>query len=315
MKKQIGKRWFCNCKEQSKRMVAAVVAVSLLASSLPVSVYADAPEQPNQAEPIAKSAVRPVEHNRHTTPPAASAQLTDSIAAGANRLGEITEEPADGNVNTVDADSIAIDLSNAEFFEDVPMLTAGEALEADSLAIVAAMPKSDDEWVPRDVEFNPDPTKAVWYAALFPGLGQVYNRRYWKLPLIVGGYLGLAYATSWNNSMLTDYTKAYSDLLDNDPTTKSYMDLFAPNVSEESISKTWLQNIIKSRKNYFRRNRDLCIISMVGVYLLAMLDAYVDASLSHFDISPDLSMDLAPAVMQDGRQRYPSVGLVWALNF
>ena len=54
---------------------------------------------------------------------------------------------------------------------------------------------------------------------------------------------------------------------------------------------------------------------MVGVYLLAMVDAYVDASLSHFDISPDLSMDVAPAVMRDGRQRYPSVGLVWALNF
>jgi hypothetical protein len=315
MKKQIGKRWFCNCKEQSKRMVAAVVAVSLLASSLPVSVYADAPEQPNQSEPIAKSAVRPVEHNRHTTPQTPSTQPTDSIATEANRLNGIGEEQADNGVKTVDADSIAIDLSNADFFEDVPMLTAGEALEADSLAVVAAMPKSDDEWVPRNVEFNPDPTKAVWYAALFPGLGQVYNRRYWKLPLIVGGYLGLAYATSWNNSMLTDYTKAYSDLLDNDPTTKSYMDLFAPNVSEESISKTWLQNIIKSRKNYFRRNRDLCIISMVGVYLLAMLDAYVDASLSHFDISPDLSMDLAPAVMQDGRQRYPSVGLVWALNF
>ena len=66
------------------------------------------------------------------------------------------------------------------------------------------------------MEFAPDPTKATWMSALFPGLGQVYNRRYWKLPIIVGGYLGLAYATNWNNSMLRDYTKAYADLLDND---------------------------------------------------------------------------------------------------
>jgi hypothetical protein len=54
---------------------------------------------------------------------------------------------------------------------------------------------------------------------------------------------------------------------------------------------------------------------MVGVYLLAMVDAYVDASLSHFDISPDLSMDVYPSLLQDGRNRYPSVGLQWAITF
>lgn len=172
-----------------------------------------------------------------------------------------------------------------------------------------------DEWIPRDIEFNPDPTRAVWLAALFPGLGQVYNRRYWKLPIIVGGYLGLGYATSWNNSMLTDYTKAYADIMDNDPTTKSYMDFFPSTVTEESLDKTWLTNILRSRKNYFRRNRDLCIIGMVAVYLVAIVDAYVDASLAHFDISPDLSMDVYPSLIQDGRTRLPSVGLQWAVTF
>lgn len=172
-----------------------------------------------------------------------------------------------------------------------------------------------DEWVPREIEFNPDPTRAVWLAALFPGLGQVYNRRYWKLPIIVGGYLGLGYATSWNNSMLTDYTKAYADIMDNDPTTKSYMDFFPSTVTEESLDKTWLTNILRSRKNYFRRNRDLCIIGMVAVYLVAIVDAYVDASLAHFDISPDLSMDVYPSLIQDGRTQLPSVGLQWAVTF
>lgn len=170
-------------------------------------------------------------------------------------------------------------------------------------------------WQPREVAFTPDPVRAVWMSALFPGLGQVYNRRYWKLPIIAGGYLGLIYATSWNNSMLSDYTVAYADLMDSDPTTNSYMDFFPPTVTEDSLDRSWLENVLQSRKNYFRRNRDLCIICMVGVYLLAMVDAYVDASLSHFDITPDLSMDLAPALMQDGRNRYPSVGLQWAINF
>ncbi len=207
--------------------------------------------------------------------------------------------------------------------DTIGVMTAGEAMGLDQsrrsarndsiMGMLKSIP--EDEWVPRPVEFNPDPNRAVWLSALFPGLGQVYNRRYWKLPIIVGGYLGLGYATSWNNQMLTDYNRAYADIMDNDPDTKSYMDFFAPNVSESSIDKTWLTNLLRSRKNYFRRNRDLCIISMVGVYLLAMVDAYVDASLSHFDINPHLSMDVTPAVMQDGRQHYPSVGLAWALNF
>lgn len=185
----------------------------------------------------------------------------------------------------------------------------------DSNAMLDSISEVTDEWVPRTVEFNPDPTRAVWLAALFPGLGQVYNRRYWKLPIIVGGYLGLGYATSWNNSMLSDYTKAYADIMDNDPTTKSYMDFFPSTVKEEDLDKTWLTNILRSRKNYFRRNRDLCIIGMVAVYLVAIVDAYVDASLAHFDITPDLSMDVYPSLIQDGRTRLPSVGLQWAVTF
>ncbi len=163
--------------------------------------------------------------------------------------------------------------------------------------------------------FNPDPTRAVWLSALCPGLGQLYNRRYWKLPIVVGAYMGLAYATSWNNGMLTDYTNAYRDLMDNDPNTKSYMNFFAPNVKEESLNKTWLENVFRSRRNYFRRNRDLCIISMVGVYLLTMVDAYVDASLAHFDISPDISLDWSPAVIQENRGALPGVGVQWAFTF
>lgn len=194
--------------------------------------------------------------------------------------------------------------------DTVPVASPALAAISDTTKVAPA-----PEWETRDVVFNPDPTRAVWLSALFPGLGQIYNRRYWKLPIIVGGYLGLGYATSWNNSMLRDYTRAYSDIMDNDPSTKSYMDFFPTTTSEESLDKTWLTNVLRSRKNYYRRNRDLCIICMVGVYLVAMLDAYVDASLSHFDISPELSLDVAPAVIQDGRNRLPSIGLQWAINF
>lgn len=187
----------------------------------------------------------------------------------------------------------------------------------DSIDSIASISQKEDidEWVEREEAFNPNPTKAVWLSALFPGLGQIYNRRYWKLPIVVGGYMGLAYATTWNDGMLTDYSRAYSDIMDTDPTTNSYMDFFPNNTQESSLDKTWLTQVLKSRKDYYRRNRDLCIICMAGVYLIAMVDAYVDASLSHFDISPDLSVDVAPAVFQDTRSKYPSVGVQWAINF
>lgn len=315
----------------------------MLVSACPVQAYAamasDEPQQqtrkPSAGRRLSNSRTagqKPVDHpRRNPQQQAAAAQaLPDSISVNpitgpAEVVEDEVEQTAKGNLEVTPVDTVDVDVNRkaieeqyhemSEIFaeSDSLGLTAGELLEADSLAMAAK--KKPDEWVPREFEFNPDPNRAVWMAALFPGLGQVYNRRYWKLPIIVGGYLGLAYATNWNNGMLRDYSKAYADLLDSDPETRSYMDLFAPGVKEENLDKSWLQNVIRSRKNYFRRNRDLCIICMIGVYLLAMVDAYVDASLSHFDITPELTMDVAPALLQDGRGVRPSIGMVWAFNF
>lgn len=163
--------------------------------------------------------------------------------------------------------------------------------------------------------FNPDPTRAVWLAALCPGLGQIYNRRYWKLPIVVGAYMGLAYGMTWNNTMLKDYARAYNDISDSDPNTNGYMDIFPPTMSESQIDKEYWTSVFKSRKDYFRRNRDMCVIAMIGVYLVAIVDAYVDASLSQFDISPDLALRWSPAVIPDARNGLPGVGLQWALCF
>ncbi len=191
--------------------------------------------------------------------------------------------------------------------------------EGDTLKTVVEDP--DNPYVVQGrKEFNPDPSRAVWMSALLPGLGQIYNRRYWKLPIVVGGFMGLAYGTTWNNTQYSDYSRAYRDLLDSDPATDSYMNFFPPTTSESSLDKSWLSNVMKTRKDYYRRNRDLCIIGMVGLYLLCIVDAYVDASLSHFDISPDVSMDIAPAVMPSGSggqslTSKASVGLQWALTF
>ncbi|MGN0213440.1 MAG: DUF5683 domain-containing protein [Muribaculaceae bacterium] len=161
-----------------------------------------------------------------------------------------------------------------------------------------------------------NPTRSLWLSALCPGLGQVYNRRYWKLPIVVGGFVGLGYAISWNNKMLKDYTRAYNDIMDNDPNTKSYMDFYPPTVKESDINTEWLKKSLKSKKDYFRRNRDLCVISIVGVYLVCMVDAYVDAAMSKFDISDDLSMKVRPTLIeQQALTSKPGVGVACAISF
>lgn len=172
--------------------------------------------------------------------------------------------------------------------------------------------------IPDSLLFTPDPMKAVWYSALFPGLGQIYNRRYWKLPIVIGGYMGLIYATSWNNRYYTDYSMAYRDIMDNDPTTNSYIN-FLPynNRNDEFVNANldWLKGSLKRKKDFYRRNRDLCIISMVGLYLVCMIDAYVDAQLYQFDISPDVSMQLLPAVITPAPYSRASLGLQCAITF
>ena len=144
-------------------------------------------------------------------------------------------------------------------------------------------------------EWRPNPTKATWYAIIFPGGGQIYNRKYWKLPIFYGGFAGCAYALNWNNTMYKDYAQAYRDLKDNNPNTNSYLELLPPNAN---IDKGRLETILKNRKDRFRRYRDLSVIAFIGVYVLSVIDAYVDAELSNFDITPDLSMQIEPTIIK-----------------
>jgi hypothetical protein len=135
--------------------------------------------------------------------------------------------------------------------------------------------------------YKPDPQKAIWYSALCPGLGQLYNRRYWKLPIVGAGVMGIAYAIGWNGKYYTAYTNAYRDIADDNPNTDSYLDLLPKGYTGYNIAQ--LTTLVKNRQQTFRRYRDLSIIGAVGVYLICMIDAYVDAQLYDFDMSPDLS--------------------------
>ena len=168
-------------------------------------------------------------------------------------------------------------------------------------------------------KWTPDPQRALWLALVIPGGGQIYNRKYWKLPLVYGGFLGCIYALSWNNMMYKDYSQAYLDIMDNDPNTASYNKFLHLGVQITDANKSRYEELFRSRKDKYRRWRDMSIFVMIGVYALSVIDAYVDAELSEFDISKDLSLEVRPTVIQNRGGGNPlqaqSVGLSCFLNF
>jgi len=151
------------------------------------------------------------------------------------------------------------------------------------------------------VQWKPDPLRAVWMGVIIPGYGQIYNRSYWKLPIVYGGFMGCAYAITWNNRLYTDYKQAYRDILtDTDGTKTSYLDILPEGYTIEKMGgKSNYTNVLKNKQNTYRRYRDLSIVATVVVYALSLIDAYVDAQLFDFDISTDLSMTVEPQLYYD----------------
>ena len=147
--------------------------------------------------------------------------------------------------------------------------------------------------------WHPNPKRALWLALVIPGAGQIYNRKYWKLPIVYGGFVGCAYAMRWNNQMYRDYSQAYMDLMDNDPNTDSYNSFMHLGTKIDESNITRYQELFKRRKDRFRRWRDLSFFCLIGVYALSVVDAYVDASLSEFDISDNLSLKVEPTIINN----------------
>lgn len=170
--------------------------------------------------------------------------------------------------------------------------------------------------------WRPDPIRAVWMATLVPGLGQIYNRSYWKLPIVYGGAMGCVYAITWNGSRHTEYKNAYRDLytdqqngtVSDDPS-KSYIRILPEGYTIETMGGVGTyMGTLQNGQTIYRRWRDLSIVATVLVYGLSIIDAYVDAQLFDFDISPDLSLEVTPQIYNDYQNR-KSAELRVAVNF
>lgn len=226
--------------------------------------------------------------------------------------------PAAAQKEEVSADSVSLThavsdsvVVNRAVYED--SVVDGRIFMADTLKTVR--PKRN--WA----TWRPNAKRAMWLAIVLPGAGQIYNRKYWKLPFVYGGFVGCAYAMRWNNQMFRDYSQAYMDIMDDDPNTQSYNQFLHLGAKIDSSNIDRYQRLFKNRKDKFRRWRDLSFFCLVGVYAISIIDAYVDASLSEFDISKDLSLRVEPTIINrsNGLQTNPlrdnSLGVSCSLNF
>jgi len=223
-----------------------------------------------------------------------------------------------------EAEPLAVDPVPADSISAM-MARLDSIVGADSTALANDMQSVmiDSTKVPRQRRdwntWRPNPQRALWLALVIPGAGQIYNRKYWKLPIIYGGFIGCIYALTWNNMMYKDYSQAYLDIMDTDPGTASYNKFLHLGVEITDANSERYKQIFKNRKDKYRRWRDLSIFAMIGVYALSVIDAYVDAELSEFDISKDLSLKVKPTVIPNHGIGTPlqaqSVGVSCSLNF
>lgn len=140
-----------------------------------------------------------------------------------------------------------------------------------------------------------DPRRALLLAAVLPGLGQIYNKKYWKLPLVYGGFISIGYGLNFYQSGYRKYKNQLFDNLNTDPSDESLLN------TQSKFTTSQLRTIV----DRYRRERDFMIILMAGMYLLQIVDAHVDAHLKEFDLNPNLQVSIEPTIEQNavlGRQ-------------
>ncbi|MGD0341814.1 MAG: DUF5683 domain-containing protein [Bacteroidales bacterium] len=177
---------------------------------------------------------------------------------------------------------------------------------------------------PSKHSFKAEPLRATMLAVALPGFGQIYNRKYWKVPFVYAGFGGIIYAIQYNSKEYNIYMKAYQDFTDDIPATNSYVNLIKnvdpaiydpvlhPKTYDPSTA-AWYKERMLSAVDYFKRYRDLSYIGIAAWYLFTILDANVDASLFNYDISNDLDIKAEPVMLPLSGQA--GVGVSLKLTF
>ncbi len=159
-------------------------------------------------------------------------------------------------------------------------------------------------------QINPlAPSKAAFYSSVLPGLGQVYNRRYWKVPIVYAAIGTGIYAYTFNNDQYNRFRDAFKSRQAGFTTDEFYDlngDKNGPDFSNEAL---------ESAQERFQRDRDLALLITISLYALNILDANVDAHLKQFNVDDDLSMDIKPFLGLDPITANPTYGMALIIKF
>lgn len=130
--------------------------------------------------------------------------------------------------------------------------------------------------------------------SIVPGGGQLYNQRYWKIPIVLSAMTAGVYAVTWNQRVYHEYHTAYADLLSEHPLDHTSWQAFIPPGADPTkyVSDGNLRSRLERGSKQYKESRDLSIVITVALYLLSALDAYVDAELYYFNVSPQLTIDM-----------------------
>lgn len=153
-----------------------------------------------------------------------------------------------------------------------------------------------------------EPLRSTMYAAALPGLGQIYNRKYWKVPFVYAGFGAMGYFVTVNTKSYNKFISAYQDFNDIVPETDSYISLLDELVGidpkeydpvlypkdAKPSSTEWVKTTLTNGVDYYRKYRDLSYIGIAAWYILTIIDAHVDASLFDYDITDDLKASVIP---------------------
>lgn len=189
--------------------------------------------------------------------------------------------------------------------------------------------KGDTSLLKVKKKWVPNPRKATKLAAMIPGSGQIYNRDYWKIPLVYAAFAGGTWTALYWNVRYKDFVKGYKDFYDLDPDSKGYGQLKTGYGSDTRLPIFYRGGIlsgervdslmltvdqVKREKNRYRRYRETAIVFTVALYALSIIEANVSAHLKTFDLSEDISLKVAPKIQQPLMTR-PTPGLSLVFNF
>lgn len=156
------------------------------------------------------------------------------------------------------------------------------------------------------------PSKAAFYSAVFPGLGQIYNKRYWKAPIVYaiigGGIYGYIYNDDLYDRFRTAFKRRQAGFTDDE-----FYDLGTPNAP--GADPDFSEAALESAQERYQEDRDLWLLVTIGMYALNIIDANVDSHLKQFNVDDDLSMDLQPYLDMDAITAKPVYGMALTIKF